>query len=59
MDFGRDVLDTTINYAAHAKFVNRWLEKLDFEEKQANAPQQPEPGLITEPALATEDSNTQ
>lgn len=57
--FCRDALDTTVNYGAHVKFANRWLEKLEYEEKQANAPSQPEPGLVTEPALATEDSAPQ
>ena len=31
----RDVLDTTINYGAHEKFVTKWLDKIDAEEKQA------------------------
>ncbi|KZT73827.1 AhpC-TSA-domain-containing protein [Daedalea quercina L-15889] len=32
----RDVLDTTINYGAHEKFVTKWLDKIDAEEKQAS-----------------------
>ena len=30
----RDVLDTTLNYAAHVKFVTKWLDKLEAEEKK-------------------------
>ena len=29
------MLDTTINYGAHEKFVTKWLDKIDAEEKQA------------------------
>ena len=43
-----------MNYAAHVKFVTKWLEKLVAEEKQASAPVPAEPGLVTEPGLATE-----
>ncbi|GJE97169.1 peroxiredoxin [Phanerochaete sordida] len=50
----RDSLEATMNYGAHVKFVTKWLEQLDAEEKQASAPPPAEPGLITEPALATE-----
>ncbi len=46
-----------MNYGAHVKFVNKWLVKLEEEERQANAPPPKEPGLITEPALATEDDS--
>lgn len=28
------MLDTTINYGAHEKFVTKWLDKIDAEEKQ-------------------------
>ncbi|KAI0086559.1 peroxiredoxin Q [Irpex rosettiformis] len=31
----RDALDATLNYGAHVKFVNKWLEKL---EEEANKP---------------------
>ena len=31
----RDVLDTTLNYSAHVKFVSKWLDKLEAEEKKA------------------------
>ncbi|TFK91927.1 peroxiredoxin Q [Polyporus arcularius HHB13444] len=34
----RDVLDTTLNYSAHAKFVSKWLDKLEAEEKKVAAP---------------------
>ncbi|EKM51503.1 uncharacterized protein PHACADRAFT_261682 [Phanerochaete carnosa HHB-10118-sp] len=50
----RDSLEATMNYGAHVKFVTKWLEKLEAEEKRASAPPPTEPGLITEPALATE-----
>ena len=30
----RDVLDTTLNYSAHVKFVSKWLDKLEAEEKK-------------------------
>lgn len=49
-----------MNYGAHVKFVTKWLEKLEAEEKRASAPPPTEPGLITEPALATEpDAETE
>ena len=32
----RDVLDTTLNYAAHVKFVTKWLDKLEAEEKKGS-----------------------
>ncbi|KAI0657371.1 peroxiredoxin Q, partial [Cubamyces menziesii] len=31
----RDVLDTTVNYSAHVRFVTKWLDKLEAEEKKA------------------------
>ena len=34
----RDVLDTTVNYSAHVKFVSKWLDKLEAEEKKAAEP---------------------
>lgn len=34
----RDVLDTTLNYSAHVKFVSKWLDKLEAEEKDAEQP---------------------
>ncbi|KAI0770347.1 peroxiredoxin Q, partial [Fomes fomentarius] len=34
----RDVLDTTLNYGAHVKFVTKWLDKLEAEEKTAAEP---------------------
>ncbi|EPQ54515.1 AhpC-TSA-domain-containing protein, partial [Gloeophyllum trabeum ATCC 11539] len=30
----RDVLDTTINFGAHSKFVAKWLETIAAEEKK-------------------------
>ncbi|KAJ3555616.1 hypothetical protein NM688_g2474 [Phlebia brevispora] len=53
----RDVLDSTMNYGAHVKFVNKWLERLEEEERRANAPPPREPGLITEPGLATDEAD--
>ncbi|KAF5382684.1 hypothetical protein D9615_002985 [Tricholomella constricta] len=32
----RDTLDATINYAAHSKFVARWLDKLEAEDAAAS-----------------------
>ncbi|RPD62446.1 AhpC-TSA-domain-containing protein [Lentinus tigrinus ALCF2SS1-7] len=34
----RDLLDTTVNYSAHVKFVSKWLDKLEAEEKKAATP---------------------
>ncbi|CAA7261488.1 unnamed protein product [Cyclocybe aegerita] len=31
----RDALDATVNYGAHSKFVSKWLDKLDEEDKAA------------------------
>ncbi|KAF8817025.1 peroxiredoxin Q [Phlegmacium glaucopus] len=31
----RDALDATMNYGAHTKFVEKWLDKLDAEDKAA------------------------
>jgi len=33
----RDALDATMNYGAHSKFVEKWLDKLDAEDKAAVA----------------------
>ncbi|TFK52530.1 peroxiredoxin Q [Heliocybe sulcata] len=35
----RDVLDTTINFGAHSKFVAKWLETMSAEEKKSTAEQ--------------------
>lgn len=35
--FDRDGLDATMNYGAHSKFVEKWLDKLDTEDKAAVA----------------------
>jgi len=52
----RDVLDTTINYGAHEKFVTKWLDKLDAEEKQvaqaSEAAPTPAPAAVDEAAEA-------
>lgn len=31
----RDALDSTINFGAHCKFVDKWLHKLEEEEQAA------------------------
>ena len=33
----RDGLDATMNYGAHSKFVEKWLDKLDVEDAVATA----------------------
>ncbi|KAI0917013.1 hypothetical protein AcV5_007599 [Taiwanofungus camphoratus] len=48
----RDVVDTTVNYGAHAKFVTRWLEKIEAEGKQIAESQAPAPSA--EPAAGGE-----
>ncbi|PIL22581.1 hypothetical protein GSI_15270 [Ganoderma sinense ZZ0214-1] len=45
----RDVLDTTLNYAAHVKFVTKWLDKLEAEEKKG-AEEPPAPAATEVPA---------
>ncbi|KAI0826888.1 thioredoxin-like protein [Trametes gibbosa] len=40
----RDVLDTTVNYSAHVKFVTKWLDKLEAEDKKAAEAPAPEEG---------------
>lgn len=35
--FNRDVLDATMNYAAHSKFVAKWLDKLEAEDAAASS----------------------
>ncbi|KDQ62398.1 hypothetical protein JAAARDRAFT_30302 [Jaapia argillacea MUCL 33604] len=42
----RDVLDTTVNYGAHSKFVTKWLEKLQTED-QTGVPSSPPPPTET------------
>ena len=37
MNHDRDALDATMNYGAHAKFVEKWLDKLEVENKVATA----------------------
>lgn len=32
----RDVLDTTVNYNAHAKFVTKWLDKIEVDQRKAS-----------------------
>ncbi|KAG6918319.1 hypothetical protein DXG01_015177 [Tephrocybe rancida] len=35
----RDTLDATLNYAAHSKFVAKWLDKFEVEESAPVPPQ--------------------
>ncbi|EIW59195.1 peroxiredoxin Q [Trametes versicolor FP-101664 SS1] len=50
----RDVLDTTVNYNAHVKFITKWLDKLEAEDKKAaETPAAPAEGAA--PATATEN----
>ncbi|KAJ3484259.1 hypothetical protein NLI96_g5760 [Meripilus lineatus] len=44
----RDVLEATINYAAHAKFVDKWLEKLEAEGRETTQTGAAEDGKPTE-----------
>ncbi|KDR82771.1 hypothetical protein GALMADRAFT_238291 [Galerina marginata CBS 339.88] len=48
----RDALDATMNYGAHSKFVEKWLDKLDKEDEAA-AGESPAP-VPTETATADE-----
>ncbi|KAJ7175822.1 peroxiredoxin Q [Mycena filopes] len=34
----RDTVEGTLNYGAHSKFVTKWLEKLEAEDKAASEP---------------------
>jgi thioredoxin-dependent peroxiredoxin len=54
MAFFRDVLEATLNYGAHGKFVAKWLDKL---EKEASAPVAPEkaPRVDVPAATAAEE----
>jgi len=31
--YDRDGLDATVNYGVHSKFVEKWLDRLDAEDK--------------------------
>ena len=48
-------MDTTVNYSAHVKFVTKWLDKLEAEEKTAAAPAEDAPAAA-EPADATPET---
>ncbi|OJT11530.1 hypothetical protein TRAPUB_11948 [Trametes pubescens] len=51
----RDVLDTTVNYSAHVKFVTKWLDKLEAEDKKAaETPAAPAEGAA--PATSAENA---
>ncbi|KAF8158391.1 peroxiredoxin Q [Crassisporium funariophilum] len=45
----RDALDATVNYGAHSKFVEKWLDKLDAEDKDS----QPAATATETPAATT------
>lgn len=48
------MLDTTVNYNAHVKFITKWLDKLEAEDKKAaETPAAPAEGAA--PATATEN----
>ncbi|KAI0335844.1 AhpC-TSA-domain-containing protein [Cubamyces sp. BRFM 1775] len=49
----RDVLDTTVNYSAHVKFVTKWLDKLEAEEKKAAEAPDASPAADEPPAVDT------
>ncbi len=49
----RDVLDTTLNYGAHVKFVTKWLDKLEAEEKTAAEPAADAPAAAGDTPAAT------
>lgn len=51
--FHRDALDTTINYGAHSKFVEKWLDILQSEDEAASKVAEEAP---TETATAEEPS---
>lgn len=34
--YRRDAHDATLNYNAHLKFVTKWLDKLEAEDKKAS-----------------------
>ncbi|KAJ3505460.1 hypothetical protein NLJ89_g7404 [Agrocybe chaxingu] len=48
----RDALDATVNYGAHSKFVSKWLDKLDEEDK-AGAPASTATATAEEPQPET------
>ncbi|CAL1713288.1 unnamed protein product [Somion occarium] len=50
----RDVLDATLNFGAHSKFVTKWLEKLEAEEKKAAEPTTAATAEAAAPAPAPE-----
>ncbi|KAI0076767.1 peroxiredoxin Q [Panus rudis PR-1116 ss-1] len=52
----RDALDATMNYGAHTKFVNKWLEKLDAETKGGEGGSESTPAAETNNAPATTES---
>ena len=35
LPLSRDGLDATMNYGAHSKFIEKWLDKLEAEDKAA------------------------
>ncbi|KAF9533266.1 thioredoxin-like protein [Crepidotus variabilis] len=53
----RDAIEATMNYGAHSKFVEKWLEKFAEEDKEAAAAQPPTATTTAaepQPAAATD-----
>lgn len=59
--FVRDALDATMNYGVHAKFVAKWLDKLDAENESTDngAASAPSTGTPTSAGLAAPATNTE
>ncbi|GBE84900.1 peroxiredoxin Q [Sparassis latifolia] len=51
----RDSLDSTLNYGSHSKFVTKWLDKINTEEKRAA---EPAPASETSADAPTTDAPT-
>ena len=57
----RDAHDATINYSAHVKFVSKWLDKLEAEEKKAEPAAAEAPAAepeVTTPSAAVPEGQT-
>lgn len=53
-DICRDALDTTINYGAHSKFVEKWLDILQAEDDASKTTAASPTETATAEAPATE-----
>lgn len=51
--FVRDALDATLNFGAHSKFVEKWLVKLEAEEKAVPVPTPTAPAATEAMATTT------